>query len=355
MPEFNFASDNTAAVAPRVMEALVAANVGRAMPYGADDWSRRLTERMSEVFERRVAVFPVSTGSAANGLTLSALTRPYGVVFCHEKAHVHVDECAGPEFFTGGSKVVPLPGAAGRIEPTALIAAIEAAREERSISNSALSLTNLTEAGTCYTPDALAELTDIAHRSGMGVHLDGARFANAVAALGCTPAEASWKAGVDILAFGGTKNGCLAAEALVVFDPEGEAAAALPFLRHRGGQIFSKARYFAAQFLAYLEDGAWLADARHANREAARLAAGLGALPEVELLEQVEGNEIFLTLPTEAAERLKAAGFGFYDKPAPGQPGRSGLRLVLAFDSDPAASDALLEVLRQMSAIRAVG
>lgn len=336
----DFRSDNVAGAAPEVMTALAAASTGQASPYGNDALTARVTDRLSAIFETSVAVFPVATGTAANALALSALAPPFGAVYCHEEAHITVDECGAPEFFTGGAKLVPLPGAHGKLTPGAVVQAVARAGTGvvHRVQPAALSLTQATEAGTVYTPDEVGALVEAAHANGMAVHMDGARFANAVARLGCAPAAVTWKAGVDVLTLGGTKGGCLAAEAVVFFNPA--MAEDFGYARKRGGHLVSKTRFLSAQLDAWLADDLWLRLSAHANAMADRLAAGIQGLPGVVLEHPVEANEVFVRLPEPAIAVLEAAEFGFYHWPG-------GLvRLVTAFDTPAAAVDTLLSVLR---------
>jgi len=337
----NFASDNVTAMAPEILTALAAANEGPAMPYGADPVTARLRERFNELFETEVTVFPVATGTAANVLGLSLLTPPYGAVYCHRDAHIAVDECGAPEFYSGGAKLVTIDGAAGKLAPQGLVAAIGGAGVVHHVQPAAVSITQASEAGTLYTPSQIAGISEVARGHKLGLHMDGARFANAIAALGCSPAEVTWKAGVDVLAFGATKNGAMAAEAVVIFRPE--LAREFEFRRKRGGHLFSKGRFLSAQLEAYLTDDLWLHNAKHANALAARLGEGLSALPGITLHHPVEANMLFLRLPQRVAEGLKAAGFMFYDwSTADTGSGYREIRLVTAFDSRSAEVGAFI-------------
>ena len=342
----NFYSDNVTGAAPEILRALTEGAAGTAASYGDDPVTTRVAARVAEVFETECAVFPVATGTAANALALSVLAPPYGAIYCHAGAHAHVAECGAPEFYTGGAKLVALDGADGKLDPADLAAALAhgGAGVVHHAQPAALTVAQLTEVGTAYTPAELAALTEVARRHGLGVHMDGARFANAVAALGCSPAEASWRAGVDILSLGGTKNGCLAAEALVVFKPG--LADQIGFRRKRAGHLFSKMRFLSLQLDAYLADGLWLKLAAHANAQAARLAAGLAALPGAAIAHPVDANEVFVTLPPAVADGLAAAGFGFarWDDRM--------VRLVTAFDTYPADVDAFLATASRLAADR---
>ena len=335
----NFASDNAAGASPEILAALTAANTGTAAAYGADAITERLVGRFAELFETDVAVFPVATGTAANALALAVLTPPYGTVFCHANAHIEEDECGAPEFYTGGAKVVPLAGACGKIAPETLAAAIERFRVGfvHSPQPAAVSLSQATEWGTVYRPDEIARIAEVARRHDLALHMDGARFGNAVAHLGCAPADLTWRAGIDVLSFGATKNGALAAEAVVFFEPD--RAREFGYRRKRGGHLFSKMRYLSAQLEAYLADDLWLANAAHANAMAARLAVGLEAVPGARLACPVQANEIFVQLLSEVAEGLLDQGYFFLPWP---QAGANGYRLVTAFDTDPADVDGLI-------------
>jgi threonine aldolase len=335
----NFRSDNVTGAAPEILAALAAANEGTAASYGADPITGRVQQRLSEIFEREVAVFPVATGTAANALAIAALTPPWGVVYCETEAHVQVDECGAPEFYTGGAKLMALEGTHGKLTP----AAIEAALVEPGIVHSpqpaCVSISQATEAGTVYTADEVAALGALARRRSLALHMDGARFANALVASNASPAALTWRAGVDALSFGATKNGALAAEAVVFFDPA--RAVDVGYRRKRAGHLFSKMRFLSAQLEAYLAGDLWLRNARHANRMAARLAEGLVATPGAKLLHPVEANEIFVALPDPVIAALEAGGVGFYRW---GGPGEASLRLVTAFNTRAEDVDATIAI-----------
>jgi len=307
----NFASDNAAAVAPEILAAIAAANDGSALAYGNDAATKRIERRFAELFEHEVAVFLVPTGTAANALALAHLTPPWGAVLCHAEAHIATDECGAPEFFGGGIKLVGLPGAAGKIGAGQLSAALAAGQwgGPHHVSPAVLSLSQATEAGTVYRPPEISALCEIAHGRGMSVHMDGARLANALARLDVAPADATWKAGLDVLSFGATKGGALAAEAVVFFDPA--RAAGMQERRKRAGHLVSKHRFLAVQMEAFLVDELWLRLARHANAMADRLGQGLVATGHRPVW-PVEANEVFVVLPTATCDRLKAAGASFY-------------------------------------------
>jgi threonine aldolase len=315
VPDVNFASDNTAPVAPAILDAIVKANAGFALGYGNDDWTAAVERRLAEVFEREVAVFLVPTGTAANALALAHVTPPWGVVFCHAESHIATDECGAPEFFGAGLKLAGLPGGDGKIAPETLAAALAGYGDHRphQMVAAALSLTQASEAGTIYRTDEIARLSEIAHARSLAVHMDGARFANALVRLNTTPAQMTWQSGIDVLSFGATKGGALAAEAVVVFDPA--RAAFFGERRKRAGHLLSKHRFIAAQMAAYLDSDCWLVLARHANAMADRLAQGLKSAG-LEPVWPVEANLIFVVLPRALDLKLKAAGADYYVRPS---------------------------------------
>lgn len=336
----NFASDNVTGACPEVLQAVIDANEsGPRMPYGNDAAAQAIEARLGDVFDTEVKVFLVATGTAANSLALAALTPPWGAVYCHEEAHIQNSECGAPELFSGGAKLMPLAGPQGKLEAATLEAAIDRSGSVHHSQPAALSLTQSTEAGTLYRPAEISALTQVARGAGLHVHMDGARFANAVATLECHPADVTWKAGVDVLSFGGTKSGCLAAEAVVFFRPELAANAA--FLRKRTGHLFSKMRLLTAQFEGYLTDDAWLRHARHANAMAARLAEELEKVPGVALHYPVESNQVFARFPRAVTQQLQAQGFQFY---AEMQEGAS--RLVTAWSTCDEEVEAFLDATR---------
>ena len=342
----NFSSDNVTGAAPEILAALARANAGAVPSYGADPLTARVEERLAELFEREVAAFPVTTGTAANALALATLTPPWGAVYAHVESHVEVDECGAPEFYTGGAKLVLLPGTDGKMTAAALAARLPAGKGNvHQVQPAAVSLTQATEAGTVYTVAEIGAITDVAKRYGMAVHMDGARFANAVATLGCRPAELTWRAGVDVLSFGATKNGALAAEAVVFFDKA--RAEEFAFRRKRAGHLLSKMRFLSAQLDAYLADDLWLRNAVRANAMAARLARGLGDLPGARLSYPVQANEVFIELPEAMIRALQADGFRFYRW---GGDDSRCVRLVTAFDTAESDVEALLASARHHAA-----
>jgi threonine aldolase len=343
----NFASDNVTGVCPEIMAALIAANEGTAMPYGNDAISQRLNRQFSDLFETTVEIFPVATGSAANALALSAIAPPFGAIYCHQEAHIQVDECGAPELYTGGAKLVPLVGENGKLKATDLstVLAHAGAGVVHHVQPAAVSLTQATEAGTVYQIEEVRAIATVAHAHHLFVHMDGARFANAIAHLGCSPAAITWQAGVDVLSFGATKNGAMAAEAVVFFNPT--LATSFGYRRKRGGHLFSKMRFLSAQLAAYLTDDLWLKNATHANRMATQLAQGLSSIPDVQLCHPVEANEIFVRFPQSVAQALLVEGFQFYSQPVDG-----GViaRLVTAFNTSDVDITNLIEAVRHQMA-----
>jgi len=336
-----FTSDNASGAAPEIMAAVQAANQGYQRSYGADTLMDHVRDEIRQQFEApEAAVYLVATGTVANALSLAVACPPWGAVFCQTHAHIAEDECGAPEFYTNGAKLVLVEGEHGRMDPANLTQAIEKAKSSgvHGVQPGAVSITNVTEAGTIYTPKDLRQLCDIAKAYGLPVHLDGARFANALVATGASPADMTWRAGVDILSFGGTKNGCLGVEAVVIFDPA--RAWEFELRRKRGGHLFSKHRYLSAQMAAYLNDGLWLRLAAQANAMAARLHRGLAQKPDVTLLHPVEANLLFPEWAVGTHDRLTAAGAAYYPFPAP--EGRERARLVASWSTTEADVDSFL-------------
>jgi len=333
----NFRSDNTASAAAEILAALTSVNDGPAAGYGEDPWSRKLDETFSALFERDVRVFTVASGTAANSIALASVTPPWGSIICHREAHIECDECGAPEFFSGGAKLVLVDGEAAKLTPGALREGIARnARGIHSVKPSAVSISQTTERGAIYEPDEVAALGAIAKAAGLALHMDGARFANAIAALGCKPGDVTWRAGVDLLSFGATKNGALAAEAIVCFDMD--RAEEIARRRKRSGHLICKGRYPAAQLLAYLNDGLWLKLAGRANALAAKL--GEAAAPFLSV--PVESNQVFMRLGADKLAKLRAAGADFYDW------GEGEARLVVSWNQPEADIDALSKLLRAL-------
>jgi threonine aldolase len=331
----NFASDNTAGIAPEILEALIAGNAGFAMGYGNDDVTRAVERQIGEIFERDVAVFLVPTGTAANALALAHVSPPWGAVFAHAEAHILTDECGAPEFYGGGLKLVGMPGVGCKVTPQTLAQTVAhyEGHAPHQVVPAAFSFAQATEAGTIYRADEIAALAEVAHDHGMRVHMDGARFANALVRMNASPAEATWKSGVDVLCFGATKGGAMGAEAVVFFNRE--HAANMAERRKRAGQLLSKHRFLAVQYQAFLAGGCWLRLARHANAMADRLASALAAVGRPPAW-PVEANLVFLVLPNAVEARLKAAGATYYVRhseslASPLPPDHCLIRLVTSF------------------------
>lgn len=333
----HFTSDNIVGASPKVLDAIVRANHGPLPSYGADRLTRDVEAAVSALFERDCATFLVTTGTAANALAASAIVPPYAALLCGEEAHVIDDECGAPEFFTGGSKIVGLPMPGGKLTPDAVRAHLD---NEPGGTNHppfrGLSISQASECGTVYTPAEIAGLADVAHAAGMRLHMDGARFFNALVTLGCTAAEMTWKAGVDVLSLGGTKNGCLMAEAVVFFDAG--LATDFQYRRKRAGQTLSKHRLIGAQFQALLDGEHWRGLATHANAMARRLSQGLAATEGIRLAWPTEANEVFAIMPSTQADAMRKAGAGFYEWTARSldptnrlQPGEAVQRFVCSF------------------------
>ena len=335
-PAMRFFSDNAAAACPEVMASLVAAN-SLDTAYDGDRWSQRLDSAFSDLFGTEVESLWVATGTAANSLALAALVPPFGSTICHRDAHIQNDECGAPEFYTHGAKLLLGDGEGAKLTPETVAGLLATIRNDvHQVQPAALSITNATEYGLVYTPDEVAALGTLCRERGLGFHMDGARFANAVASQGCSPAEISWKAGVDALSFGFAKNGGMSAEALIFFRP-GLRHATL-YRRKRAGHLLSKGRYLAAQILAMLDGDVWLRNARAANASAARLAEAAGE----RLVLPVQANEVFIRVTAEEAAALRAKGFDFYDW-GPGE-----ARLVTSWDSDPEGVATLAAAIAQL-------
>ena len=328
----NFASDNVYGIDPRIMQAMVDANQRLTdVSYCHDDGAKQVEARLSSIFETDVKAFLVVNGTGANSLALSAMCPPFGGVLCHESAHINTDECNAPEFFTGGAKLITLSGDNAKITPAAITEKIKQfVHGEHGARLSALSITNATELGTVYSPREIKALAAVVKPQGMKMHMDGARFANALVGLGCTPAELTWKAGIDVLSFGGTKNGGMLLEAVVFFD----TALAEDFLyrRKRAGQLISKSRFISAQMQAYLADDVWLENAKRANRLAQTLAKGFEQSNRIRLSSPVQANEVFAYMPRHVYDAMQAKGAHFYEWPMPNTPeDEVHCRFVLSF------------------------
>lgn len=345
--EMNFRSDNESPAAPAIVEAILEANQGAAWAYAEDHWSEQLDAAFSELFDTRTTVLPVSTGTVANSIALAAVTPPWGSVFCHRNAHILTDECGAPEFYGNGLRLVPVDGPDGKLTGDSLQRAIRSGEGHgvHSYQAAAVSLTQSTESGTVYQPAEIESLCAMAAQYGLVTHLDGARFGNAVAALGCHPGDVSWRAGIRLLSFGASKNGCIAAEALLIFEDANSGDPGLKGraerLRKRSGHLLSKMRYVSAQLLAYTRDGLWLDMARHANAQAAQFAHAVANHPQAKLEYTVEANEVFVRWTAEGFRRLEDAGIQFLIWPG----GDDLARFVFSYSTQPAETAALCQAL----------
>ena len=340
------ASDNQAGAHPDVLDAVSRNASGLTPPYGEDPLTLGVQRRLQDLFETDCEVFLVATGTAANALVLSAMCRPWGAILCHEDAHIYCDENTAPELFTGGARQIGLAGDLGHPSMEAIKARVATSRENgvHNARPAVISLTNASERGTVLPPHDVAQYGDLAKELGLALHMDGARFSNAVASTGASPADLTWRAGVDALTFGATKNGAIAAEAVVFFNDRFSDGFA--YRRKRAGHLWSKHRFLAAQFDAFLSNDLWLRNARHANDLAAQLSAGLAAIPGVSVPWPTQANEVFPVLQPGIDAALKAAGFDYYDWPVvPGM-----VRLVTSFATDPADVERCLEVARTAAA-----
>jgi threonine aldolase len=307
---FEFASDNTAAICPPAWAALSQANSEAEVSYGEDKWTRRLIERVREIFETDCEVFLIFNGTAANALALAQLCHSYHAVICHEYAHSQTDECGAPEFFSGGAKLLPTQGANGKLDLDNVNAAWLRHRDVHSPKPRVVSLTQATEFGTVYSQHEIEKIAEFARERSLFVHMDGARFANAVATLDCAPKSITWQAGVDVLCFGGTKNGTAAGELVIFFKKE--LASEFDYRAKQGGQLASKMRFLAAPWVGMLEDNAWIENARHSNRSAKLLAQKLTAAVGIEPVFPCEASAVFLRMPESLVAQLHARGWRFY-------------------------------------------
>jgi len=341
----NFASDNHYGASAQILAALSAIGTTPDAAYGGDAITARVHAKLCDIFERDVAVYPVINGTTANSLSLATLVPPHGAILCHAEAHIAVDECGAPEFFTHGAKLVPIEGADGKITAASIEQALKHFQKGfvHHVQPMAVSLTQSTELGTVYAPAELNTISAVARSHGMKVHMDGARFANALAGVGCTPAQMTWKNGVDVLSFGATKNGALAAEAVIFFDPAD--ARDFEYRRKKSGHLISKMRFVSAQLEAYLSNDHWLDNARHANGLAQRLAQGLSQVDGIEIAHPVSANAVFASMSAAKAQKLRDAGARFYDWGAP-KDGRVLARLMLSFATPDDAVSKLIDAAR---------
>ncbi len=338
-PVRHFASDNYAGICPEAWTALAEANHDHAPGYGDDPWTQKATDLIRDIFETHCDVFFVFNGTSANSLSLASMCQSYHSILCHETAHIEADECGAPEFFSNGTKVLLMTGPNGKVDPAGIERMVKRRTDIHYPKPRAVSLTQSTELGTVYTPDELKSIWARTKSLGLKIHMDGARFANAVASLGCTPKEVTWQAGVDVLCFGGTKNGLPVGEAVVFFDRE--LAREFDYRCKQGGQLASKMRFISAPWVGLLRDGAWLRHARHANEMAALLESKLAPLSPVKILFPRQANAVFAELPRTAIEALRAKGWKFYTFI-----GAGGCRLMCAWDTTPADVEAFAADLR---------
>jgi len=302
-----FASDNVTPACPEVMEAINQANIGNIESYGYDKWSKVLDNKFSELFEKDVKVFTAVTGTAANSLALSSITPSYGNIYCHKISHINVDECGAPEFFTGGAKLITIDGDDGKFNSDELKKNIRGSGVVHNTQPASVSITQSCETGVIYKLDEILKINQVAKENGMKIHMDGARFSNAIASLKKSPAEATWKLGIDVLTFGGTKNGCMDAEAIIFFNPSDVNN--FQYLQKRSGQLLSKTRFLSSQLDAYITDGLWLRNATHANDMARKLSEKLSKINSFELTYPTESNEIFIKMPKNIQDHLNNEGY----------------------------------------------
>lgn len=346
----DFRSDNVTGASPEILRAIHDANVGTVGSYGDDPWTEQFQKRMQEIFETDCLVYPLATGTAANSLGLACATPPWGMIFAHEHSHIEEDECGAPALFTGGAKIRLLAGAHGKFTAQSLDDAIVASGVgvQHHTQAASVSISQVTEAGTVYSIEEIEAIASVARRHRLPLHMDGARFANALVALGAKPADMTWRAGVDILSFGATKNGAVMAEALVFFNKD--LARDFLFRRKQAGHLISKMRFVSAQLCAYVADDLWLRNARHANAAARAIVEGVGNLPGVGLVHPADANEIFLALPNAAIDALERDQVKFYRW---GAPGSGMIRLVTAFNTPMEWADAFAAKLRALALARA--
>ena len=336
-----FASDNVAGACPEVLDALMKANEGDSAPYGNDDYSKVLQEKFSEIFEKEVIVYPTASGTAANALALSTMTPVFGNIYCHKLAHINTDECGAPEFYTGGAKLIPLTGINGKITPEELEKNISGTGIVHHTQPSSVSITQVCETGEVYELDEIKKIADVAHKHKLNMHMDGARFANALVALNCTPAEMTWKSGIDVLSFGATKNGCIAAEAIIFFKPE--LVGNISFLMKRAGHLLSKMRFVSAQLDAYISNDVWLKNAKQANAMGKKLSDGLVKHNSIKLAYPTQANEVFAKFPREMIEHLNSLGYKMNEDELDGQ----AVRLVAAWNTLNSDVESFLESINQ--------
>ena len=336
-----FASDNVAGACPEVLDAILKANEGDSIPYGNDQISTDLQNKFSEIFEKEVVVFPIASGTAANALALATLTPSFGNVYCHKLAHINMDECGAPEFYTGGGKLVTLQGNKGKITADELDKTISGKGIVHHTQPSSVSITQVCETGEVYQLDEIKKISEVTHKHNLNIHMDGARFANALTSLNCSPAEMTWKSGIDVLSFGATKNGCIAAEAIIFFKKD--LVGNIAFLMKRAGHLLSKMRFVSAQLDAYISNDVWLKNAKHANNMGKMLSEGLAKHNSIEIAYPTEANEVFAKFPRHMIEHLNSEGYKMNEDELDGK----AVRLVAAWNTKASDVESFLNSINQ--------
>ena len=336
-----FASDNVAGACPEVLDAILKANEGDSIPYGNDQISTDLQNKFSEIFEKEVVVFPTASGTAANALALATLTPSFGNIYCHKLAHINMDECGAPEFYTGGGKLVTLQGNKGKITAEELDKTISGKGIVHHTQPSSVSITQVCETGEVYQLDEIKKISEVTHKHNLNIHMDGARFANALTSLNCSPAEMTWKSGIDVLSFGATKNGCIAAEAIIFFKKD--LVGNIAFLMKRAGHLLSKMRFVSAQLDAYISNDVWLKNAKHANDMGKMLSEGLAKHNSIEIAYPTEANEVFAKFPRYMIEHLNSEGYKMNEDELDGK----AVRLVAAWNTKASDIESFLNSINQ--------
>jgi len=336
-----FASDNVAGACPEVLDAILKANEGDSTPYGNDQGSIDLQNKFSDIFEKEVVIFPIASGTAANALALATMTPSFGNVYCHKLSHINTDECGAPEFYTGGGKLVTLQGNNGKIIAEELDKAIGGKGIVHHTQPSSVSITQVCETGEVYQLDEIKKISEVTHKHNLNIHMDGARFANAITSLNCTPAEMTWKSGIDVLSFGATKNGCLAAEAIIFFKKD--LVGNIAFLMKRAGHLLSKMRFVSAQLDAYISNDVWLKNAKHANDMGQKLSEGLAKHNSIEIAYPTEANEVFAKFPRHMIEHLNSEGYKMNEDELDGK----AARLVTAWNTKTSDVESFLSSINQ--------
>ncbi|MDC0586023.1 low specificity L-threonine aldolase [Candidatus Pelagibacter sp.] len=338
-----FASDNVAGACPEVLEAILKSNEGDSTPYGNDKVSTNLQNKFSEIFEKEVVVFPIASGTAANALALATMTPSFGNIYCHKLSHINTDECGAPEFYTGGGKLITLQGNNGKITAEELDKAVGGKGIVHHTQPSSVSITQVCETGEVYKLDEIKKISKVTHKHNLNIHMDGARFANALTSLNCTPAEMTWKSGIDVLSFGATKNGCLAAEAIIFF--KNDLVGNIAFLMKRAGHLLSKMRFVSAQLDAYISNDVWLKNAKHANEMGQKLSEGLAKHNNIEITYPTEANEVFAKFPKYIIEHLNSKGYKMNEDELDGK----AVRLVTAWNTKTSDVESFLNSINRAS------